>query len=467
MEKSSQNSLKKSDSFCSLSEYDFEIMVQHICEGNVIPIIGEELLQLEPEPIKDIIEKWLSTLKNDVNIDEFDELRPFSIQKISRQILKLKRDIEPDRLARSLYYTFEHYDFDIPESIKLLSNIKSFNFYITTTIDPLLEKSIINNRLSTDSSNNITINKLNKLTDIDFEIDNLNTPKVYYLFGKNNANHDYVVTEEDRLEFMNQIIQSNNRLDNLLKELSNRHILIIGSLYSNWLSRFFIRFLKKSRLSNNTNRYKTWIVGKNISKDEKFCEFCYSSMCYNHLIVETNDLFKFVKNLYTKYNSLFSLKKEIKDTNLEDKIKKNIPFIFFSYCSADYNVAKMICDQLKKNRIQVWFDKHNLKPGHNFNNIIENKINKCSLFIALVTHNTEKLANDSTYFHIEWNIAKQKKESYRDERPFIIPIIQSRDINIKKLSKEFKEANYLYLEQDSIKKEDLKGIINQLRECQL
>ena len=70
----------------------------------------------------------------------------------------------------------------------------------------------------------------------------LSQATVYHLFGRVSAMPNYVVTEEDMLEFVHFAIDAGRKRPELLfDELKNNHLLLIGTRFPDWLTRFFLR----------------------------------------------------------------------------------------------------------------------------------------------------------------------------------------------------------------------------------
>ena len=66
-------------------------------------------------------------------------------------------------------------------------------------------------------------------------------PCVYHLFGKVAASPSYVISDEDMLEFICALQSEHLTPEKLFHELEHSHLLFIGSNFSNWLARLFLR----------------------------------------------------------------------------------------------------------------------------------------------------------------------------------------------------------------------------------
>ncbi len=75
-------------------------------------------------------------------------------------------------------------------------------------------------------------------------------PVVYHLLGRLSASPTYVISDEDMLEFICALQCEHLTPEKLFHELEHNHLLLIGSDFSNWLARLFLRMAKRQRLSD-------------------------------------------------------------------------------------------------------------------------------------------------------------------------------------------------------------------------
>ena len=89
------------------------------------------------------------------------------------------------------------------------------------------------------------------------EIADLEMPVVYHLLGRVSPMQDYVVTEEDALEFVHSL-QASGLPVNLLDAFDEKPLLIIGCSFPGWLVRFFIRAARRSSCCCSVPSGSTW-----------------------------------------------------------------------------------------------------------------------------------------------------------------------------------------------------------------
>ena len=90
----------------------------------------------------------------------------------------------------------------------------------------------------------------NRVADLPVERSQLQRAVVYHMLGRLSASPTYVVSDEDMLEFICALQSEHLTPEKLFHELEHNHLLLIGSDFSNWLARLFLRMAKRKRLSD-------------------------------------------------------------------------------------------------------------------------------------------------------------------------------------------------------------------------
>jgi TolB-like protein len=95
--------------------------------------------------------------------------------------------------------------------------------------------------------------------------------------------------------------------------------------------------------------------------------------------------------------------------------------VFLSYASQDAEAAKRICEALRRDGVEVWFDQNELVGGDAWDQKIRGQIKTCALFVPLVSAQTE--ARGEGYFRREWKIAVDRTHDMGSGRAFIVPVV--------------------------------------------
>jgi len=95
--------------------------------------------------------------------------------------------------------------------------------------------------------------------------------------------------------------------------------------------------------------------------------------------------------------------------------------IFLSYASQDADAALRLCVALRTAGLEVWFDQSELRGGDAWDASIRKQIKECSLFIPIVSSNTE--AREEGYFRLEWKLAVDRSHLMADHKAFLFPVV--------------------------------------------
>jgi hypothetical protein len=205
--------------------------------------------------------------------------------------------------------------------------------------------------------------------------------------------------------------------------LRSRNLLLIGCSFADWLSRFFLRLSNSERLSSNQRHKREFFVGEETTNDRNFTvfleRFSRNSRCY------PVDASAFVAELYQRWrarNPTASSDPQAPDGRPGPSADLSASgTIFISYSSDDVGAAKRLFADLQEIGGDVaWFDKSALKPGDNWEQSLRSAVRRCSLFLALLSTNTEQRTEG--YFRMEWSDAAERSRRIQG-RKFIIPIV--------------------------------------------
>ena len=94
--------------------------------------------------------------------------------------------------------------------------------------------------------------------------------------------------------------------------------------------------------------------------------------------------------------------------------------IFLSYASQDADAARRLCDALRAEGLEVWFDQSELRGGDAWDQSIRKQIKECGLFVPIISANTQ--SRPEGYFRLEWRLADQRTHLMAKGMPFILPV---------------------------------------------
>jgi class 3 adenylate cyclase len=230
----------------TLDEDAWEDLLDHIEDRRVIPIVGPELLRVETETGPRLLYDWLAEkLAAKLGVDPTLLPEAYTLNDVVCWFLAARgRREEAYTRLRSV---LRDAPFAPPRALRQLAQINSFDLFVSTTFDPLLEQAINAERFAGASGNQgteVLAYTPNRVTDLPAEREQLTRPVVYHLLGRVSASPTYVLSDEDMLQ------SEHLAPERLFHELEHNHLLLIGGNFSNWLARMFLRMTKRKRLSD-------------------------------------------------------------------------------------------------------------------------------------------------------------------------------------------------------------------------
>lgn len=436
-------------------------LLAFIEERRVVPVIGGELLTIQENDSRAIplyraaADRLLSRYGLSIPAGEHYSLYDAVATAVAagRRVQELYRHVN-DILEKLVAEQKE-----ILQPLRELASITQFDLFVTTTPDDLLVRAL-NTVRGTRADEIEYAPKLptSRRRDIPESPSSLYTA-VFYLFGKADVGPFYAIHEEDALEFP-YMLQAGNGPERVFSHMRSRSLLLIGCTFADWLSRFFIRLSNPDRLFSNQRTKKEYLVGTETTRDRDlivFLErFSQDSRCY------PGEAKAFVAELYRRWRER---NPDAGPATQEHAAETAAPggTIFISYSSDDLGAARELFAGLQDIGGDVaWFDKSALKPGDPWERQILGAIQKCSLFLPLLSANTEQRAEG--YFRLEWDEAAERSRRI-EGRKFILPIIVDRNYagdmsRYQLLPERFKSFQYSHA-PDGRMGDGLRGVITE------
>jgi len=379
-------------------------VLQFIEEGRVILVIGPELLMIEIEGRRMHLYRYLAerlARHLQIALDPEDTLNAVVCRYLAQggdveDIYPALKRVMPPVAGLTL-----------PETLVKLAEIRPLKLFVSTTFDTLLAQTLNSVRYGGQEKTVVLAFSPQSTQDLPTDIDQLDRATVFHLFGRLSAVPDYAVTDEDILEFMHALQAKTSRPERLFDALVGRNLLIIGCALSDWLARFFVRIGKRERLS--MARGKTDVLAdERIRQDVNLVYFLQHFS--NRTKVFPGGATEFVNELHRRWmeahpTTVPTVSKFEESVGETDKMEAGA--VFLSYASEDRPAVELIRDALEQVGIDVWFDRYPgaLRVGDDFEVKIKTNIDKCSLFIPVISRNT--LTPVRRFFRIEWDYAQR------------------------------------------------------------
>ena len=397
-------------------------LLNFIEEGRVIPVIGPELLILNIKGKTTFLYAYLAEqLANrlEISFEPTDTLNTVVCRYTSQG--GEREDVYPEIKRAMPSLTKDQF----PETLVKLAEILPLKLFVTTSFDPLLAQVL--NQIRYGGSESTQVLEFYPGSDSDndlpVELKELDRATVFHLFGKISAAPEYAVTDEDVLEFMHKLQSRTSRPARLFDALIKQDLIFIGCPLSGWLGRFFVRIGKKNRLVTSSGK-TDFLAGDQFLIESNLAEFLQNFSRRTKIFPIAS--IEFVNELHQRWKELHPTSPAAPDpTPLPNPIpltSMHNGAVFLSYASEDRPAVMLIQDALEQAGIDVWFDRNPeaLRPGDDFENKIKTNIDKCSLFIPIISQNT--LTPRPRFFRKEWDYAQDVSIGYPENWRYIIPV---------------------------------------------
>ncbi|HEY2682460.1 MAG TPA: toll/interleukin-1 receptor domain-containing protein [Steroidobacteraceae bacterium] len=431
-----------------LDDDAWDDLLSFIDEKRVIPIVGPELLQVQTADGPKLLYEWLAErLAVKLNVDARELPRPLTLNDVVCQFLA-SRGRREEAYVR-LRGILRDANFEPPPALRRLAAITDFDLYVSTTFDAMLETAINLERFGGTGSTDVVSYAPNRVVDLPSERDRLQRPVVYHLFGRLSSSPTYVISDEDLLEFICALQNEHLAPEKLFHELEHNHLLFIGSNFSNWLARLFLRMAKRQRLSDPRDVGEV-LADNTTDQDERLMMFLQQVSLRTRVY---HGAARFVDELYTRW----SARRAPARTEPGPAPLRFMPparempdnAVFISYAREDLPAVQRIKAGLEAAGIITWFDLERLESGDDYDRKIQRNIARCSYFIPVISAATQRRME--AYFRREWSYALDRTRNMADGALFVLPVtIDATDPSQALVPDKFKSLHFTPLPEGEV-----------------
>src|SRR5579871_6518094 len=402
----------------TLDDDAWDDLLSFIEERRVIPIVGPELLMVPTERGPRLLYEWAAEkLATRLNVNTADLPRPCTLNDVVCVFLA-GRGRREEAYVR-LRSVIKDGGFEPPAALRRLAAITDFDLYVSTTCDSLLEAAINAERFAGAPTTEVLSYAPNRVVDLAVERERLARPLVYHLFGKLSASPTYVISDEDLLEFICALQSEHLVPEKLFYELEHNHLLFIGSDFTNWLARLFLRMAKRQRLSDPRDVGEV-LADDHSSADERLMHFLQQVSVRTRVFTGAE---RFVAELARRWQA-----RQGRAAPPTEAAARFLPparempddAVFISYAREDLAAVQALKAGLEARGISVWFDLDRLEAGDDYDRKIQRNIARCSYFIPVISANTQRRLE--AYFRREWSYALDRSRNMADGALFVLPV---------------------------------------------
>jgi TIR domain-containing protein/SIR2-like protein len=404
----------------AFDEDAWDDLLNYIEERRVIPIIGPDLLRVQTDRGLRPLYEWLAEkLAARLAVDVGGLPQPLTLNDVMCCFLAQhgRREEAYTRLRSIL----REVQFEPPLALRQLAQITDFDLFVTTTFDPLLEQALNLERHGGQPSTEVIAYAPNRVLDLPAERGQLQRTVLYHLLGRLSASPTYVVSDEDMLEFICALQSEHLTPEKLFHELEHNHLLLIGSDFSNWLARLFLRMAKRKRLSDPRDVSEVF-ADDHTMQDARLVAFLQQVSVRTRVFGGAE---AFVAELHARWSARQRPAQATTGGSAPQRFlppSREMPenAIFISYAREDLPAVQRLKAAMDAAGLTTWFDLDRLEGGDDYDRKIRANIARCSFFLPVISASTQR--RHEAYFRREWSYAVDRTRNLADGAKFILPV---------------------------------------------
>lgn len=403
-------------------------LLQKVADGAVVPIVGRDLLKVTTGDttanLYQIIARRLAEVLG-VEVDGSALAAGNPLNTVACRYIIDGGD--PDLIYSSLWDIVPGLmEVPVPAALAQLVAIPKFNLFVTTTFDGLLERAVQQARGSAPQVLAYSArNQMGAAPGPETQ------PTVYHVFGRVSPLPDYVVTDEDALEFMFSLQASRTQPVAMLQRLWASNLLIVGCSFPSWAVRFFLRLAREKRLLFADRERIAYVVDPEAARDAGLLQFLKAFRTRVEVISDYSAE-EFCAELSRRW------------TTLAQQAPADVPereSVFVSYASEDRPRVEPLVADLRKRGFTVWFDQQSLGPGDPWRELIRQGIRQCAAFIPVLSR--ESVQRSGREYWLEWTRAAEWSGAMAADDRFLFPVaIDDVPAETASLPPKFRDVNW-------------------------
>jgi len=206
--------------------------------------------------------------------------------------------------------------------------------------------------------------------------------------------------------------------EKLFYELEHSHLLFIGSNFTNWLARLFLRMAKRQRLSDPRDVGEV-LADSHTSQDDRLVSFLQQVSVRTRIYAGAE---RFVEELSRRWQARRKPAAAAAAPARFLPPAREMPdnAVFISYAREDLHAVQRLKDGLDAAGVTTWFDLDRLEGGDDYDRKIQRNIGRCAYFIPVISATTQRRLE--AYFRREWSYAVDRARNIAEGAVFILPV---------------------------------------------
>lgn len=296
-----------------------------------------------------------------------------------------------------------------------------FRFYLSVTHDPYLHNALVQEPQRQPTYHYYDFKRS---IDADLREPDASCPLVYQLYGSVENPQSMVLSENDLLEFLENIVTSTPPLPPLIESLLKNEqstFLFLGFGFSQW----YVRLLLHTLLGSERVLHRTNLRPSLVFEGGEF---------YNH--PDSRSTTAYFENqqafLFREYHSgqfaqqLAEKCEQMRKSQVKHQaaLPDDSPLVFLSYRSTDRDSVEQVRDRLEREQIRTWQDRQNLRGGDRWEQAIRKVIGEqADYFVVMQTPSLVEAEESVVFDEIREAQKRDKRRNLDDHSSFIIPVI--------------------------------------------
>ncbi|MBS0174641.1 MAG: toll/interleukin-1 receptor domain-containing protein [Nitrospira sp.] len=333
-----------------------------------------------------------------------------SMEKIRRTVSSIVKSLSSNALSSPL--------------LERLARLRSFDVFISLTPDDFLVKAL----QEVLGGDNVTVVTYAPSNDTSQPLDLVEKrgggAQVFFPLGRSAVGTRLAVHEEDALEYFYRFQEEcPRRAPNLLSELRERDLLLLGCNLPNWLGRGFLRFASEGRLSSQEKGKMEFFAAdaRDPALNGFLARFDPNATVFpwspEEFIVELEALVKLGTHPSQNLSAVDPVQCHAA-LPVPTVRAPAAPTVFISYASEDAAAARCLADGLLDLGFgDVWLDQRKLIAGDDWSDKIDEAIQRCDFFLPVLSRQADRRREG--VFWEEWR--KAAARALRVNDAFLLP----------------------------------------------
>jgi hypothetical protein len=418
-----------------MAEFSWDRLLRRIDDGAVVPVIGQELLRQEIDGKTVSLGALVAQRLAKSHEIDIDPQQFFELSEVVGAFLSRPGTV-PSELYQDIAWAYKEVTrtLPVPPALTQLAEIRKFDLYVNLGFDSMLAAALNRARFAGAPGTReiaFSINQSTDSQDLALKPPVEGTPVVFNLFGRVSSTDDYVIHDEDALEFIHRLVSGDVEPPQwLLSRLRGADLLVLGVHLPDWLGRFVLRAATRDRLIQSRRGY--FIARENAAQAATLDEFLRRFGRETRIHVYDGPAEGFVDELVRRWREGYGTQPAAAAPTIGGPgPSPQDGSIFISYGRENLSEVTRLHQQISGLGGDAWFDKDELTVGEEWERTILRKIQKdVKLFIPVVSARTVERAKSTGegYVFKEWRQAINRAEGIVG-RKFIIPVVIDPDFS--------------------------------------